>query len=182
MSSKMQRIQVAELQMSQLPLIAQIGGNPVPVITNYFDAIGSELIDQIFPDDDSMSPKDKEMRDQMMKAQEQANQIAELQLQILSREQDRLDIKTASEIDRIKAEIKKIGIEMIEVLARAAKLGEEAETESMKNAISQYTSQIGAITSAIDALGAMNALRISQLPPGASNGGAVPPMAQQPMY
>lgn len=177
MSSKMHRIQTATLEMEQVPLILQMGGNPVPIVTNFFDAIGSTLIDQIFPDEGSMSPKDKQARDQMLQAQEQANKIAELQLQILTREQDRLDIKTAAEIDRIKAEIKKIGIDMIETLANAAKLGEEAETESTKNAMSQYTSQIEAITSAISALGAMNALKTSQLQSPGSQQGPVSPMA-----
>jgi len=175
MASKMHRIQTATLEMEQIPLILQMGGNPVPVVKNFFDAIGSELVDSIFPDDDSMSPADKKARDQMLKAQEQANQIAELQLQILTREQDRLDLKTAEEIKKIQAEVKKLGADMIETLANAAKLGEQAESESTKNQISIYTAQLQSITSAIDALGAMNdrALALPQFQARPNQPGAV---------
>lgn len=156
MSSKMHRLQTAQLEMEQIPLILQMGGNPVPIVKNFFDAIGSELLDQIFPEEGSMSPADQKAREQMLKAQEQANQIAELQLQILTREQDRLDMKTAEEINKIKAEVKKLGAEMIETLANAMKLGEEAETESTKNAVTIYTAQLENITSALSALGVGN--------------------------
>lgn len=183
MSSKMHRIQTATLEMEQIPLILQMGGNPVPIVKNFFDAIGSELVDEIFPEEGSLSPADQKARDQMLKAQEQANQIAELQLQILTREQDRLDLKTAEEINKIKAEVKKLGAELIETLANAAKLGEEAESESTKNQISMYTAQLQSITGAIEALGAMNdrALQIPQFTPPAGNAGAVPRMEAQPM-
>jgi len=156
MSSKMHRLQTAQLEMEQIPLVLQSGGNPVPIIKNFFDAIGSELLDQIYPEDGSMSPADKQALAKMTEAQEKANQIAELQLQILTREQDRLDLKTAEEINKIKAEVKKLGAEMIETLAKAMKAGEEAETESMKNAVSIYTAELDTIVGAIEALGAMN--------------------------
>jgi chaperonin GroES len=183
MASKMHRIQTAQLEMEQIPLILQMGGNPVPIVKSFFDAIGSELVDAIFPDDGSLSPADQKARQQMLQAQEQANKIAELQLQILTREQDRLDLKTAEDIKKIQAEVKKLGADMIETLANAAKLGEQAESESTKNQISIYTAQLQTITSAIDALGAMNdrALQIPQFAPPSNNVGAVPGMAQQPM-
>lgn len=183
MASKMHRIQTAQLEMEQIPLILQMGGNPVPIVKSFFDAIGSELVEAIFPDDGSLSPADQKARQQMLQAQEQANKIAELQLQILTREQDRLDLKTAEDIKKIQAEVKKLGADMIETLANAAKLGEQAESESTKNQISIYTAQLQTITSAIEALGAMNdrALQIPQFAPPPNNVGAVPGMAQQPM-
>lgn len=179
MSSKMHRIQTAQLEMEQIPLIMQMGGNPVPIVKNFFDAIGSELIDQIFPEEGSMSPADQKAMQEMKKAQEQANQIAELQLQILTREQDRLDIKTVEEVKKMQAEVKKLGVDMLETLAKAAKYGEEAETESMKNAVSIYTANLDAVVSAIGALGEQSGrnLQLPQLPTGVSNPAAVPGMA-----
>jgi chaperonin GroES len=56
MSSKSHRIQVAGLELEMIPLVSQAGGNPVPIIKNYFEAIGSELMDQVFPEEGSMSP------------------------------------------------------------------------------------------------------------------------------
>lgn len=181
LSSKMHRIQTSTLEMEQIPLILQMGGNPVPIVRNFFDAIGSELIDDIFPDEGSMSPADQKARDEMLKAQEQANQIAELQLQILTREQDRLDLKTGAEIRRIEAEVKKLGAELVETLANAAKLGEEAESESLVNRVSSYTAQLQSITSAIEALGAVNDRRLQMpaIPQQGNYQGAVPGMAPQ---
>lgn len=168
MSSKTHRIQTATLELEQMPLILQMGGNPVPIVKNFFDAIGSDLIDDIFPEEGSMTPADQKARDQMLQAQEQANKIAELQLQILTREQDRLDAKNVAEIERIKAEVKKLGVDMIETLANAAKLGEQAETESQKNAVTIYTAQLKSIEGALSALGDVNAreLKVPQLQTG----------------
>jgi chaperonin GroES len=166
MSSKMHRIQTATLEMEQIPLVLQAGGSPAPIVKNFFDAIGSELIDQIFPEEGSMSPEDKKMQEQMLKAQEQANKIAELQLQILSREQDRLDLETREKVKKIQAEIEKIGVDMLETLANTLKLGEEAETESMKNGVTLYVEQLRTQAKAIGAIGDTNArtLALPQLP------------------
>lgn len=156
MSSKMHRIQTATLEMEQIPLVLQAGGNPAPILRNFFDAIGSELIDEVFPEEGSMSPEDKAMQQQMLKAQEQANKIAEMQLQILSREQDRLDLETTNKVKKIQAEVEKLGVDMLETLANTMKLGEEAETESLKNAVTIYTAQLQSVTKALGALGDTN--------------------------
>jgi len=180
MSSKMHRIQTATLELEQIPLILQMGGNPVPIVKNFFDAIGSELIDDIFPEEGSMSPADQKARDEMLKAQQQANQLAELQLNILSREQDRLDIETSEKTQKTRAEVKKLGAELLETLANAMKLGEEAETESMKNAVSIYTAQLKTFESAIGALGETSgrAIQIPQLPAGVGQPPAIPGMVR----
>ncbi|MES2367691.1 MAG: hypothetical protein V4563_17575 [Pseudomonadota bacterium] len=157
MSSKMHRIQTATLEMEQIPLILQMGGNPVPIVKAYFEAIGSENVDQVFPEEGSMSPEDKKMQEQMLKAQERANKLAELQLSILTREQDRLDAKTREEIQEIKAKVKKLGADLVETLANAAKLSEEAETESTVNRTSTYSAAIESIVGSLSALGEMNA-------------------------
>ncbi len=161
MSSKMHRIQTAQLEMEQIPLVLQAGGSPAPILKNYFEAIGSTLIDEIFPEEGTMSAEDKAMKDQMLKAQEQANQIAQMQLQILSREQDRLDMKTVEDIKKIQAETEKLGVDMLKTMAEAWEIGEKAETESTKNTISLYTAQLQHLTKTIGSLGEVNARQIS---------------------
>lgn len=175
MSSKMHRIQTATLEMEQLPMVLQAGGNPAPIIKNFFDAIGSELIDQIFPEEGSMSPADQQMQQKMLAAQEQANKIAELQLQILSREQDRLDAETKEKINKMKQEVKNLTADLVKTLAEAALAGEKAESESMNNKISMYTAQIDTAMSAIDALGAMDdrALKMAEFASRSNPNGAV---------
>lgn len=171
MSSKMHRIQTATLEMEQIPLVLQAGGNPAPILKNFFDAIGSELIDQIFPEEGSMSPEDKAMQQQMLKAQEQANQIAQMQLQILSREQDRLDLETREKVKKIAAEIEQIGVDMLETLANTLKTGEEAETEAQKNNVTIYVEHLRTAAKAVGALGdtSVRPLALPQLPQTQNN-------------
>lgn len=139
MSSKMQRTIVAELEMQQFDRVAQSGGNPIPIVKNYFESIGSNIVNEIFPDQSSMSPEDKKRLEQMTQAQETSNKINQMQLEILKREQDRLDRKTASEAQTALKELDKMNSEIAKNIATALKTGEEAETESLKNRIGEYT-------------------------------------------
>jgi chaperonin GroES len=173
-ASKMQKIQMAVLEMEQVPMIIQAKGNPVPVIRGFFEAIGSEKWEAIFPDEGALSPEEKEIMQNMQQAQEQANQIQELQLQILTREQDRLDRKTDVDIQKIQQEMKNLFADMIETLSRAAKLGEEAETEHMKNQVTTYTAKVQTIQETLSAIGAMSNARSINLPPSAGPTGYNP--------
>ncbi len=156
MASKMHRIQTAQLEMEQLPNILQAGGSPAPIIKNYFDAIGSTLIDEIFPDESSMSPQDKQMKTQMLQQQEQANKIAQQQLQLLEREQNRLDYETQKKADKIVADIKRIGTQMLVDVANAGKLGEETDSISRQDQMANFQTQFDTLTSVIGTLGEMN--------------------------
>lgn len=90
-SSQFQKIQLATVQMEQIPLVLQAGGNAVPIIKNYFDAIGSDLVDQVFSNE--ISPEEQEMNQRLLEAQEaQAQQLREqkelLQAQVQQSQQD----------------------------------------------------------------------------------------------
>ena len=98
MSSKMQRLQIAEIEMSQFERVLQAGGNPLPILRGFFEAIGSPNIDAVFADAGEMTPEEEAQLQAMREAQETANQLQQLQVQILQREQDRLDGKTIAEI------------------------------------------------------------------------------------
>ena len=139
MSSRVQRIQTAALELEQVAMVLQSGGNPVPIIKGFFEAIGSDLIDKIYPDPSTMSPKDKEAIQKMTAEKEKTNQLAQLQTEILKREQDRLDKDSEAKRKEIDARILTAKVTDIESLARATKLGEEAETEATKNKIDKYS-------------------------------------------
>jgi chaperonin GroES len=153
MSSKMQRIQVAGLEMDVFDRVLQTGGNPVPIIKNYFESIGSTIMDQIYPDEGSMSPAELEQMKKMQEGQDLQNQIQQQQLQILQREQDRLDADTQAKIEKVGTEIEKLQADVIKTLADAAKSGEEAETESLNNQISIYTQQMRMRTDELQSIG-----------------------------
>lgn len=162
MSSKMHRIQVAELELAQFPLVLQTGGNPVPIVKSYFEAIGSTLMDQIFPEEGSMSPAESAQLKKMQEAQELANQIQQQQLQILTREQDRLDAETTAKIKKIHKEISKLQADIVETFAKAAKTTEEAESESLNNQITSYSADLQMRLDELLAIGANNARPITQ--------------------
>lgn len=144
MSSKTQRLQSALVGLEQFPLVLQSGGNPIPLVKRFFEAVDAGVVDELFPEEGSMSPQEREQIAAMTKAQETQNQLNELQLQILSREQDRLDFKTKAEVGEIQAGVNKTLRETarIETMspaeyeaekARAAKYYAEAEAQAVEN-------------------------------------------------
>jgi len=90
-----------------------------------------------------LPPQEREQIARMTQAQETANRIQELQLQILQREQERLDAKTNAEIDSLIKDIEKKDSEIARNFASALKTGEEAESEALANQIAtDYTTSI----------------------------------------
>lgn len=132
MSSRTQRMMLADAELAQVPLVQQAGGNPIPIIKNYFKAIGSTNVADYFPNEAEMSPNDRAQMKQMQQLQDQANQlkqqelelkgkevhISELQVALLKRSEDRKDAefelskhKTLADIDKILEEVQKITAE-----------------------------------------------------------------------
>jgi len=145
MSSKTQRLQSAIVCLEQFPLVLQAGGNPVPLLKRFFSAVDADIVEEIFPEEGSMSPQEKQQIEAMTKSQETQNQLQELQLQILAREQDRLDVKTKSEVDKTTSEIEKtkreiakieslLGIDQEVEKSKAAKNYADADGQSIENA------------------------------------------------
>lgn len=155
MSSRLQRIQLSTIEVEQIPNVIQAGGNPLPIIKNFFERIGSDNIDEIFPE----QPTDKQAEEiaQFRQAQEQANelqqqelQFLQLQTEILSREQDRLDADTKRKIDETIGKLEEMRASSILKL-------EQAETEEVKNQINVYTAQVNSTIDMLTAIGADNA-------------------------
>ena len=167
MSSKLQRIQLATVELEAMPAVIQAGGNPMPIVKGFFERIGSDNVDEIFPE----QPTDQQTQEikSFREAQELENQInlqqlelTRLQTEILMREQDRLDADTQRKIDETSSKIKKDLAEIILTL-------EKAESEDVKNNISVYTAQINGQIDVLTAIGAENARAIdirSQRPAG----------------
>jgi chaperonin GroES len=157
MSSKLQRMQLSVAEMEQLPNVIQAGGNPTPIVKSFFERIGSNNIDEIFPE----NPTDAQLEEmqRFTQAQEQENAIAksqldlnQLQTEILSREQDRLDADTKRKIDETIGQLTRWQAQNILDM-------EKAETEDTKNKISIYTTQVGATIDTLTAIGADDARR-----------------------
>ena len=118
MSSKLQRIQLATVELDAMPAVIQAGGNPMSIVKGFFERIGSDNVDEIFPE----NPTDQQTQEikTFREAQELENQInlqqlelTKLQTEILMREQDRLDADTQRKIDETSSKIKKDLAEII---------------------------------------------------------------------
>lgn len=159
MSSRTQRMMLADAELAQFDRVLQAGGNPIVILKNYFKSIGTADIQEIFPNEAEMSPADRQQvqamkasQDQANALQEQQNKIQELQIQLLSRAEDRKDAelalskpKTLAEIDQALEEVKKTQAQTLLIL-------EQAESEQVKNKISIYTTRSAELTKAEAAL------------------------------
>jgi len=155
MSSKLQRMQLSVVEMEQIPNVVAAGGNPQAIIRNFFERIGSDNIDDIFPEEptDQQAQEIARFREQQELAnqlQTQQLQLAELQTEILSREQDRLDAETKVKIEKAISDItKNMAVNILTL--------EKAESEDVKNQINKYTTQAQGVIDMLTAIGADNA-------------------------
>lgn len=94
-SSKTQRMILAEAELAQAPLVMQAGGNPIPIIKNYYKAIGSADLDEYFPNEAEMSPTDRAQMQQMKQLQEQANQLKQAELELKAKEVEISNLQVA---------------------------------------------------------------------------------------
>ncbi len=145
MSSRSQRMMVADAEISQLPMAIQAGANGYAILKNWYKSIGSQNVNEYFPNEAEMSPTDKANMQQMKASQDQANalqeqqnKIQELQVALLKRAEDRKDYE---------AQIKKLtALSGVEKTDKETKLTEakevltleQAETEATKNQINKY--------------------------------------------
>lgn len=159
MSSRMQRMMLSEAEMSQVPMVIQAGGNPIPIIKNYYKRIGSDNLDEIFPNEAEMSPEDKAQMQAMKQATDMQNQMAQQQLQmvtlqteLLKRAEDRKDQEFLVASKEQMAKIDKLLEEVTKVKAETILTLEKAETEQVKNQISIYTAASNELDKAEKAL------------------------------
>jgi len=157
MSSKMQRIQLSVVEMEQVPMVIQAGGNPMPIVKNFYERIGTNNLDEIFPE----QPTDQQAEEtaRFADAQEMENKIAqqqlqlsELQTEILMREQDRLDADTQRKIEETIGQLTRWQAQNVLDM-------EKAETEEVKNQLSIYTTQSKELLDQLTAIGAANNAR-----------------------
>ena len=137
-SSKIQRIQQAEAELSKVELVAAAGGNIKPLIKGFFESIGSQNVGEIFPEEDAQMQlqrllgENPDLAQMIMGEAERMDLLAAAQADALERDQERQDLKATTEADKTHAETKKIEADRILTL-------EKAETEDLNNSISTYT-------------------------------------------
>ena len=137
-SSKIQRIQQAQAELSQVEMVANVGGDARIIVKNFYEAIGAQNVEAIFPD---LAPQEQlqkllaenpDLAELISSEAQRMDLLAASQADAIEREQARLDSETASKIDKEESEIHKNQSAIILNL-------EKAETEQVKNDISVYT-------------------------------------------
>lgn len=140
-SSKLQRIQLAEVEMSKINEIAAAGGDPRPVVRNFLEMVGTVNIDEIFPEQQpeeilqSLLARNPQLQEIIMQEQQRAQLVIQAQQEAMQAEEYRKDAKLAMELDKAKSEIEKNEAVRIKTL-------EEAETEQTKNLSNIYTTSV----------------------------------------
>jgi chaperonin GroES len=140
-SSKIQRIQQAQAELSQVELVAQTGGNARAIVKNFYEAIGTQNIDEIYPEEDPQQTLQRLLSENPDLAElisgeiERADLIAAAQADAIERDESRKDAETASKLDKEESEVEKNNAITIKTL-------EEAETEELNNSISTYTAAV----------------------------------------
>lgn len=122
-SSKIQRLQLAQAELSQVQLVQAAGGNIKPIVKSFYESIGTQNIDDIFPE-----PTEEQAAEQSQAAQEQAEEqdlIQQQAIDIQERKQTNEDAKTTADVANTEAD--------------TIKTLEEAETEDTKNLSNIYT-------------------------------------------
>lgn len=148
LASRMQRMMLADAEMQQVPLVMQAGGNPIPIIKNYFERIGSDNLDEIFPNEAEMSPQDKQQVAAMKQAQDQANAMQESQLKMLDAQTQILMKGEERKDAEFELSKKETLAKMDQILETVEKL--KAETmRTVQEAITEHTNNGLSITSAL---------------------------------
>ncbi len=141
-SNQMQRIQLAQAQMERLDVLLQVGGNPVPIIKAYYEALGTQNMEEIFPE--QMSDADAKAQQQMMQLQQQQAELQQVQTQLLQAQVEQgnkeLERKFAETMANMEEQRKESLRKDEETKARVTKMyadamlaKERAETEDEKN-------------------------------------------------
>lgn len=158
MSSRSQRMMLADAEIAQLPLVMQAGGNGYAILKNWYKAIGSTNISDYFPNEAEMSPQDKANMQQMKASQDQANalqeqqnKLQELQIALLGRAEDRKDAELQVTKQKTLAEVDKTLEQVQETKAKTLLTLEQAETEQVTNQLNIYTTRSEELTRAEEA-------------------------------
>lgn len=139
MSTRIERVKSAEVQMGFLPQITEAGGQSQVVIKNFLDALGVENIDKVFPEP---QPEQIEIQNQQM---EQQNANQEFQNSLFDRELSVREFDLKRKIDETQAKITETQANVVKIKSEALLNLEKAETEDQKNQISIYTTELQAM-------------------------------------
>lgn len=148
MSSKMQRIQMADALMFQMQNVLMSGGDPKPIMEMYFDALGAdELIDKVYPSIEDMTEQQKAKAEAQDAEQQKQEALLDIEIDHKEREAQRKDVESNLKVQETNSKLRKDASEILLNL-------EKAESEEVKNRISIYTTEQEESRKTIETIGA----------------------------
>lgn len=157
MSGQMKKVQMAEAQLAVFDRVVQVGGNAIPIIKNYFELIGSDLLPELFPEEGAVPKEDEKQMQAMAQQQQKAQQLQEVQIklqeaqiQLMQQQVENEGLEAQSLAIKRKAEIQVILTKVDKTIAETLLIAEKAESEQAKNQISIYTTKLKSIRDLID--------------------------------
>jgi len=109
-ATKTQRIIMANAELSQLQFVLLAGGDARPLIKNFFEAIGSSIGDEVFPEEtpeqvlQRILAENPQLQALILEEQERLDLIAAAQADAIERNEAREDAQLASTLDKEDAE------------------------------------------------------------------------------
>lgn len=164
-ATKTQRVIMAQAELSQIQNILFAGGDVRPLIKNFFEIIGSNIVDEVFPEEtpdqilQRLLSENPDLQALITGEQERLDLIAAAQADAVQREQARKDAELFSKISKEESETELNEAKIIKTL-------EEAESEDLNNQVSTYTE-----AAKIDALEMKNQLTAQELNNGINQAG-----------
>jgi chaperonin GroES len=136
-SSKIQRIQLAQAELTNLEAVMAAGGNIRPIVEGFYEAIGSSNVAEIFPEETPEEQLQRLLQDPALmelvtQEQQRITEIADAQQAAIAREEDRKDLELADKLESNDKTREKTESETLLNL-------EKAETEESKNLRDDYT-------------------------------------------
>lgn len=138
LSSRVQRIQQATAELQNIQAVSFAGGDIRPVVRNFYDALGTQNIEEIFPDLSAEQQLQKliaqnpELAEIITQEQQRAQMLMNAQLEAEQRKEAREELQLQLDVDKNERENIKAESEVVLNL-------EKAETEETKNQIDVYT-------------------------------------------
>lgn len=136
MSTRIERVKSAEVQMGFIPQIVEAGGQSQPVVINFLEALGVENVDQIFPE-----PQQAQI-DRNTAAIEEQNRQLEFQNGLFDRELQVREFDLRRKVEETKSKIAETRSKILNIQADMVLTFEKAETEAMANQITIYTQEL----------------------------------------
>lgn len=151
MSSKMQRLQQAEVMVGQAQVIGMMGGDVRPIYENWFDAIDADyMVNQVWPDPEQMDAEQQKRMQEMQNKQRQEMQLLGIEIDHKEREVEVKEKLATADIALKNADMvsKLVGLKKTE--SETILNLEKAESEQVKNQIDMYTASLEGVRNAIE--------------------------------